>query len=1186
MLTNINSSQTIPTNALRETILALEPVHFRTGIETIVLSMRKCTVGSAPDCEFRLSNPGVRPHHCVLLCSEKRTVLKAFDRHTWLNEGLVQESIVFPGDVITIGPVEFRVRRATTDEVLEQLGWESGVEPHVASPDFPSASLPQASPPVDQGIESPIAQPVVETPASSPMPMLSATPMLPVEPEMKRDDTPPTPVISMSIQPTVENAAPHPSTESAQSVVEDQKIDLIHELLGELNREADAARQRTMQFERTQKHSREALARRENELAIEAALLRQKQADRDELSDELSTMRSEIARAEESLRMDQNSLATRKDDLADREAELAKLKEQLLHDRASLEKEQQSLTERDVELELRETRLIEQENALRDARNSVEQERHETHEQQLQFERDLHELNASRKELIATHQSWEEQSQEWDAVRMELEEQLKLVDGIKAELVESQTETEELRNRQQQWESDHETLQTELQELTQQRRELQDQFDQIEAEQDNKLQQREADLEQQQADLVAARKMLDLDRKQLDRDRQQLEDERVQFSQEQESLLHSEPVEEEVEHHTESFEETNPDVADEQPTDGSLNDWSSILGECEGSGASQVSDEIAEDVIEPPTVPEPRPESTFEESETDFTGDEPKLSHLDDLSRQIAFERFEQSTEHHALERVDEIDDLIDAALDDTPDNLSDYDIVDAIVTDVDRILQDNAIDELAEVNFEERDEEPHAEWDPIAEESPEPQRMDEPSVESEPPIIGSVLDDLALDDLFGGSASDETSLEHSEDQQEPQENNAADGHDAKDATEEDDCGVRSVLADMFGLTTEELTNHNQPSDETSPEETTPEKTIGEDLFENLMSNPVDSPSMEPANSTAQAADETFSDGQDSSSSWMNLDTGYETTDDVASVLAARGEESEPDETVDNIGLDDAFPLGGEIIEPTPVPSADPDVSEMAQEAKQELDAEDPDSIAKYMEQLLARNRQGSDEGSVMSSPSPQTPKKEKMPMPVSIPTYASESQVELASELNSEVSQPEETVALPEPRPLHPERKQALRANMDSMREVANLSARSALATHSWKRFRGALLAKIVICIVCFATAGVMFVGRLLGWFESSLIPWTTASIGCIMLIELMNSALNTQRRTKAVRQTAPRTTMLSDTTTEISDTSQDESEDSDEKPEESATRESDITTYDSVADIMFHDNGEEDVDRLQKSE
>jgi len=108
----IDSSEPRQAAASREASLMLRPIRGHADSPLIPLGIGRYVIGSGPDAEVRLETHGVDAQHAVLLVGPQRSVLKAFSRFTWVNDGVVRECAVRPGDRICIGPVEFEVLKA------------------------------------------------------------------------------------------------------------------------------------------------------------------------------------------------------------------------------------------------------------------------------------------------------------------------------------------------------------------------------------------------------------------------------------------------------------------------------------------------------------------------------------------------------------------------------------------------------------------------------------------------------------------------------------------------------------------------------------------------------------------------------------------------------------------------------------------------------------------------------------------------------------------------------------------------------------------------------------------------------------------------------------------------------------------------------------------------------------------
>ena len=87
------------------------------GFGTILLSRGKHLLGTSHDCSVQLRAGDVQPRHAMIVVGEHRTVVKALDPRTWVNDGPVSEMALRPGDRLSIGPLTFRVRAADADEL-------------------------------------------------------------------------------------------------------------------------------------------------------------------------------------------------------------------------------------------------------------------------------------------------------------------------------------------------------------------------------------------------------------------------------------------------------------------------------------------------------------------------------------------------------------------------------------------------------------------------------------------------------------------------------------------------------------------------------------------------------------------------------------------------------------------------------------------------------------------------------------------------------------------------------------------------------------------------------------------------------------------------------------------------------------------------------------------------------------
>jgi hypothetical protein len=87
----------------------------------VFLATGKYVIGSADDCQILLRVDGILPHHALLIVGAHKTLLRAWDERTWVNDWPVKETVVRPGDRMTFGPITCLWRIARTDEVLANL---------------------------------------------------------------------------------------------------------------------------------------------------------------------------------------------------------------------------------------------------------------------------------------------------------------------------------------------------------------------------------------------------------------------------------------------------------------------------------------------------------------------------------------------------------------------------------------------------------------------------------------------------------------------------------------------------------------------------------------------------------------------------------------------------------------------------------------------------------------------------------------------------------------------------------------------------------------------------------------------------------------------------------------------------------------------------------------------------------
>jgi hypothetical protein len=69
----------------------------------------QCTIGSAPDCTLRLTTPGVRPLHCIVLRGDAGATVRRWSPDTQLNGRAFSDALLVAGDRLEVGPIELEV---------------------------------------------------------------------------------------------------------------------------------------------------------------------------------------------------------------------------------------------------------------------------------------------------------------------------------------------------------------------------------------------------------------------------------------------------------------------------------------------------------------------------------------------------------------------------------------------------------------------------------------------------------------------------------------------------------------------------------------------------------------------------------------------------------------------------------------------------------------------------------------------------------------------------------------------------------------------------------------------------------------------------------------------------------------------------------------------------------------------
>ncbi|MDX1970541.1 MAG: FHA domain-containing protein [Planctomycetaceae bacterium] len=373
-------------------------------------------IGSAPECSLVVDVPGLAGQHAEFRVGPEGLRLRAIDARTWVNDGPVREALLRAGDRVTIGPCSWTLRPATADDLLEGMPDSDAVET-VTETSSPAAAvhIPAASPEADPAasVEPPqvppehtadagsnVSPPAAETTGRpDPLALLDAAEDL-LHAAIE-DETPRGAVVEPSPTPPVE-AGPPP-----------WEVLRLHDELQDLRRQLDSARAAW----------REETLRREVELAAESTALARRGAS-------VERTEHELERARHDLDAQRQTLSTRAAELQRFEAQLTQLQQNLAHERTRLE-EVAAQTRTELEREAtRQTaawaaweetqqrwlsRLTERDVELEERRAALQADREELQKTRVDLDRARHEFEQSQRALEAEREEWTRERSDWEA---------------------------------------------------------------------------------------------------------------------------------------------------------------------------------------------------------------------------------------------------------------------------------------------------------------------------------------------------------------------------------------------------------------------------------------------------------------------------------------------------------------------------------------------------------------------------------------------------------------------------------------------------------------------------------------------------------------------------------------------------------------------------------------------------
>jgi hypothetical protein len=412
--------------------LVLEPPR-HLDLPPVLLTPGQFRLGASPDCHVQLTINGVAAEHATLLVGTHRTILRAIDPRTWLNDALVRETSIRVGDRIALGPAILRIRRATADDLL--AGWPA--PPNLSTAVVTGTLIPATTQPEIDAVSDPIAATTTESLATVENDDLSLF------------DADPT-LIATAIGPAATHnvtvgwpdTAPTAMSHDAVASLTIDTVDVLAaksppapplvESLAELQRRQAELVVLRQQLADAREVFREETIRREAQLADDAVQLSQQSTELvvslGELDDRERQLRQRaeaLDQRDASLRIAEAALTTREQELADERVRLADVADAT---RAELQTEVARQSAEWSSWERQQQRLLaqvaEQSSALDGQRSAVaEQQRRldasESEHRQLrrELEQERRELLAEQELLVADRAAVAAERQTWIAQR-------------------------------------------------------------------------------------------------------------------------------------------------------------------------------------------------------------------------------------------------------------------------------------------------------------------------------------------------------------------------------------------------------------------------------------------------------------------------------------------------------------------------------------------------------------------------------------------------------------------------------------------------------------------------------------------------------------------------------------------------------------------------------------------------
>jgi len=1164
MLINDTDNQPADLNPDGPVLLVLRPLRDQYGLSAIKLSPGVYSIGAGAQCDYCLDIDGINELHCKIEVGPEECSVVAVDTRTWVNNRAVEHVTLNHGDRLVLGPIELVVDlegELTSDQTddsadfyteensldaqqqlkrLEQLVKQAEStraetiiteEKAIYASESASRLKPEHPGPWQRN-HSPTEHAAVSPQADDTSliqnwrdELESRISRLTSDMESQQQNL--LGILQQQNLTVTEVAERQRAVDNAEQRIQaaDQKTALLNELLQDVQQHAGLLLKRESRLITQTEQERARIARVESELAIQAAAIQDAQTksqnwvrNENELLDQRS---EELNRQEATLQTERDQF---NEQCQTRDTEFTKTQAELAQQRSEIEQTRQEITARMLRLD-----QLENDVRNREAANQKQWEQNQSEIQQRQAE-----LLNLKNELDAKQSALESRlagMAQWEAELLDkqqrITEEKKLFLNNKQELTALETQLSEQSHQ----------LDTRLHEIEKQKQDLEQRFDELAeleqelenrksdsrdherdsllSERETEIQQREAELNQRLSNLESKTDDLDRQQKEITEQHEHLEQFRRDLEDREQRLNAAETNDHSAEQAAavadqnshEELEALRSQLVEEQQQ---LQAQRNVLEEqkCELKQSQEQQDALLTDLEQQRNqlISDRDQINQWQEELNQQRSELKSLEHkLAEDRETLQIDRQQREELQNQIEQGHEEKDSEQEALQEyrspalkfmdnnfgTPEKLSELK-QDYTEDDSDEVylhcLADNAPkDEQDDVD---------AESEAVLNNITQTEVEFKINHESEQIVVSESVTDEAETQMENALADDPDLATESEPVQ---------AHDEKDPSVE----LREALADMFDLPADQVNsaaqNVNVPKDESvaDSDHQSDSELLSAGSASDMSDEELDLQSEQKNKDRPELplSPELPLFGEEN-----DRESDVPLSSMLASILKTDSEDQPGHLAEDATATERPDPAAQSMYQPGTESEA---VSPAATHAAADTEKSDEnDSIAAYMEKLLerSRNRSGAQSEPASVAQSEEQPA-EKVDEQDS--TVALEVASPVVSDQN-EITEQEATVEEIKKSARRQIDKAATRANIDSLRQVANLSARSAIEVHAWKRLKGRLLGQGILTTICVSSSAAFLVSSQL-WHRSSHFTygWVLLGIGGLAGLELTKSVM-----------------------------------------------------------------------------